>query len=250
MDTLFYLTPLFFLTGLTYAMAGFAGGSTYLALLALFQYPYGSIPKIALFCNLIVSAGGTWHFARAGHLKMHKILPFLVGSIPAAYIGGRIPIGKELFTLLLGLSLLAAATRLLMAGKAFEGLKSPDTKRAWMIGLPLGALLGFLSGLVGIGGGIFLSPLLLLLGWADVKEAAAAAALFILANSASGLAGQFAKSGLEESALHMLPLAMAAFAGGQIGSRLGAGRIPSIWLQRITAVLLLAVAAKLLGVFG
>jgi len=245
-----YLAPLFFLTGFAYSMAGFAGGSTYLALLALFQYPYGSIPKIALFCNLIVSAGGTWHFTKAGHLKMNKVLPFLIGSIPAAYIGGRIPIGKELFSLLLGLSLLAASGRLMMSVRSFEANVDPGKWRIWMIGLTLGALLGLLSGLVGIGGGIFLSPLLLLLGWADAKQAAAAASLFILANSASGLAGQFAKSGLEVSAVPMIPLALAALAGGQIGSRLGAGRISPLWIQRITAILLLAVAAKLLGILG
>lgn len=244
---IFYIAPLFFLTGLVYAMGGLAGGSTYLALLALFQYPYGSIPKIALLCNLIVSAGGTWHFVKAGHLDLRRVLPFLIASIPAAYLGGRIPVGKELFTLLLGLSLAAAAARLLFLDKAIEAVKAPAIKNTWGIGLILGALLGFLSGIVGIGGGIFLAPVLLFLRWAGPRQAAAAASLFILVNSASGLLGQFTKGGLDIPAAHVIPLFAAAFLGGQIGSRLGAGRIPSLALQRITGLLILTVALRLLG---
>lgn len=249
MDAVVVITPLFFLTGLVYAIGGLAGGSTYLALLALFQYPYGSIPKIALLCNLIVSAGGTWHFVKAGHLDLKRVLSFLIASIPAAYLGGRIPIGKELFILLLGISLAVAAARLLILDKVLEALKAPDLKNTWAVGLPLGAILGFLSGLVGIGGGIFLAPVLLFLRWAGPRQAAAAASLFILVNSASGLLGQFAKGGIEIPTAHILPLIAAAFLGGQIGSRLSAGRIPSLALQRITGLLILTVALRLLGNF-
>jgi uncharacterized membrane protein YfcA len=241
------LPSLFFLTGLAYAMAGLAGGSTYLALLALFDYPYGSIPKVALLCNLVVSAGGTWHFVKAGHLDFKRIVPFLIGSIPAAYLGGRIPIGRELFTLLLGLSLAAAAARLLILDKVIEATKPPDVKNTWAVGLVSGALLGLISGLVGIGGGIFLAPVLLFLRWAGPRQAAAAASLFILVNSASGLLGQFSKGGLDIPTIHVLPLIAAAFLGGQMGSRLGAGRIPSLSLQRITGFLILTVALRLLG---
>lgn len=249
MDAVVVMTPLFFLTGFVYAMGGLAGGSTYLALLVLFQYPYGSIPKIALLCNLIVSAGGTWHFVKARHLDLKRVLPFLITSIPAAYLGGRIPIGKEIFTLLLGLSLTAAAARLLILDRALEALKAPDFRNTWAVGLPVGAALGFFSGLVGIGGGIFLAPVLLFLRWAGPRQAAAAASLFILVNSTSGLLGQFTKGGIDIPTAHIVPLVASAFLGGQIGSRVGTGRIPSLALQRITGFLILTVALRLLENF-
>jgi uncharacterized membrane protein YfcA len=246
MDHLVYILPLFFLTAVVYSMAGFAGGSTYLAILVLFSLPYESIPKIALFCNLIVATGGFYFFLKEGHFSPKKVLPFLVTSLPAAFIGGAIPIGKTLFSILLGISLLAAAVRLLVSDAAFNRLKEVSWKRAWRVGLPSGLLLGLLSGLVGIGGGIFLSPLLLFLGWADAKQAAAAAACFILFNSAAGLFGQFLKNDFFPDLVLLLPLGMAVLLGGQIGSRLGSRRIPKLALQRVTALLILAVSIRLL----
>lgn len=246
MDHFPYLIPLFFLTALAYSMAGLGGGSTYLALLALFSFPYESIPKIGLLCNLTVVIGGSWLFYKAGHFSPRKILPFVATSIPAAYWGGTIHIGKEIFTILLAVSLIVASLRLFFADKAFESRTSLSWKTAWLVGVPVGALLGFLSGLVGIGGGIYLAPVLLFLGWADSKQAAASASFFILVNSLSGLAGQFTKGGFTFPWPLVLPLLLAVFLGGQIGSRVGSKRIPRLALQRVTALLILFVGGRLL----
>lgn len=239
------LAPLFFATALVYATAGLAGGSTYLALLAFFSYPYESLPKVALFCNLIVAAGGLWFFHKAGYLSLKRVAPFLVSSIPMAYLGGLLPIGKKFFTLLLAISLLAAALRLLLPERVFEEVPDLKGRNVWLTGLPIGLVLGLVSGLVGIGGGIFLSPLLMLLSWANSKQAAASASLFILLNSLAGLAGQFSKGGTDFPVATILPLLLAVFLGGQIGSRLGSQKITKLVLQRLTAVLVLLVSGRL-----
>lgn len=250
MEILSYLLPLFFLTALVYAMAGFAGGSTYLAILALFAFPHEAMPKVALLCNLVVAGGGFWVFWRAGYFSPKQVLPFVLTSIPMAYLGGRIPIGKTLFLWLLALSLLAAGLRMLLSERSFVVRREPSWARAWALGLPIGAALGLLSGLVGIGGGIFLAPVLYFLGWSQSREAAAAAAFFILVNSVSGLFGQFAKSGAGLEWGLALPLMAAVLLGGQIGSRLGAGKISKLTLQRVTAALILSVSGRLLwGLF-
>lgn len=250
MELLSYLPPLFFLTALVYATAGFAGGSTYLALLALFAFPYEAMPKVALLCNLVVAGGGFWVFWRAGYFSPKQVLPFVLTSIPMAYLGGRIPLGKTLFLWLLALSLLAAGLRMLLSERSFAGQREPSWARAWALGLPIGAALGLLSGLVGIGGGIFLAPVLYFLGWSHSREAAAAAAFFILANSVSGLFGQLAKSGPALDWGLALPLMAAVLLGGQIGSRIGAGKISKLTLQRVTAALILSVSGRLLwGLF-
>lgn len=250
MDSLQLMVPLFFFTALVYSIAGFGGGSTYLALLALFAVPYEAMPKLSLLCNLVVVTGGFAVFLRAGHFSPKKSLPFVLTSIPAAYLGGRIPLGKTVFLWLLALCLLAAGLRMLLSEKDFSGRIEPSSRRAWSVGLPVGAILGILSGLVGIGGGIFLAPTLYFLGWTDSRETAAAAAFFILVNSMSGLFGQFAKSGAVLDWGLALPLMTAVFLGGQIGSRIGAGKISKIALQRVTAALILAVSGRLLwGLF-
>ncbi len=244
-----FLIPLFFLTALVYSMAGFGGGSTYLALLAFFSFPYALMPKIALLCNLTVVTGGTWFFYKEGYLSWRRILPFIISSIPMAYWGGSVVVGKRLFTLLLAISLIVAALRLFLSDRAFEAKMPLEWKKSWIVGLPLGAVLGFLSGLVGIGGGIYFAPVLLLLGWADAKQAAASASLFILVNSVAGLAGQFAKGEGFISVEGIVPLVVAVFLGGQIGSRIGARSVPKLVLQRMTAVLILFVSGRLLWGF-
>ena len=251
MESLSTILPLFLLTALVYSMAGFGGGSTYIAILVLVSFPYASIPTISLLCNLIVVSGGFLVFYREGYFSPRKVLPFVVGSIPAAYWGGQFPIEKTLFSLLLGLSLFVAAVRMLLSDESFIVRREVSWRQAWAVGIPAGALLGALSGLVGIGGGIFLSPLVYLLGWARAKEAAAAASFFILVNSLAGLVGQFSKMGwsLPDSRL-LIPLGLAVLIGGQIGSRLGSKKIPKIALQRITAGLILWVSARLIWTAG
>ena len=241
-----WLILAFFVIALLYSMVGFGGGSSYLAVLALAGLPYQHIPPIALICNLIVAGTGFYYFLKGGHFNLRKALPFVVLSIPMAYWGGRIPIGKELFAILLGLSLLAAALRMLMPGDRFDGGREVSPKKAWAIGLPSGAALGFLSGLVGIGGGIFLSPLLLFLRWVNVKQAGASASFFIIVNSLSGLLGQLHKGPIKGEWECLWFLGAVVFIGGQIGSRFGSFHVPKIVLQRVLALLITAVAVKMM----
>lgn len=240
----YWLPVLFFLIALFYAMVGYGGGSSYLALLALSGLSYQTIPPLALACNLIVTIGGSWHFFRAGHFKLKNVLPFIVSSVPMAYLGGRIFVEKHLFFLLLGISLFAVSVRMFLPDHVFKSEKDISWSKAWKVGVPVGGILGFLAGLVGIGGGIFLSPILLLVRWANVKEAAASASFFIMMNSCSGLLGQLHKGAVDMGFL--IPLGLAVFVGGQIGSRLGAYHVPKVRLQQILATLILYVSIKLM----
>ena len=240
-----WLPTIFFLIAFFYSMVGFGGGSSYLAVLALTGVSHKEIPVIALICNIIVAAGGLWHFYRAGHLRWKTVLPFVVLSVPMAYIGGRLEISKDLFRLLLGFSLLVASVRLFLSSKQIEkAVEVPHLKR-WLVGIPAGGTLGFLSGLVGIGGGIFLSPMLILLRWANAKEAAGAASLFITVNSLAGLAGHLEKYAPDFRTV--LPLAVAVFLGGQIGSRFGAYKVSNKKLEQILAAFILYVSVRLIG---
>ena len=243
-SALIFLCITFFAIAVIYSMVGFGGGSSYLAVLAMTGLAYQAMPPIALVCNLIVAGGGFIHFAKEGYFNLKKVLPFTVLSIPMAYVGGKLPIAKELFFLLLGLSLLIAAIRMLMPDNFFDRPREVSSKRAWCVGLPAGALLGFLSGLVGIGGGIFLSPLLLFLRWVDVKQAGASASFFILVNSLSGLLGQCHKQPLNYEIL--LPLGAVVFIGGQIGSRIGSFHLPRLQFRRVLALLIASVAIKMI----
>lgn len=240
------LPLLFFLVALVYSSVGFAGGSSYLAILILAGLPYTEVPSIALLCNLIVSCSAFWHFYKGGYFNFKKVLPFIIFSIPMAFLGGKTAISKELFYLLLGFSLLIAGVRMLMPDKKFEEAREVYSKEIWCVGLPVGAGLGFLSGLVGIGGGIFLSPLLLLMRWVNAKEAAATASFFILVNSLSGLLGQAQKAAIVTHESFVF-LGASVLIGGQLGARLGSYRLPRIGLQRITAILILYVSFNLLG---
>lgn len=249
------LTFFFFLTALVYSSAGFGGGSTYLALLALFNFPYLLMPKVALLCNLVVVSGGVYHHIKTNHFSFRPVFPFIITSIPFAYWGGSILISKRVFLFLLALSLAVAGGRLLFLKEPPKEKTKPSWKMAMCIGLPLGALLGFVSGMIGIGGGIFLAPVLYFLGWGTGHQIAAGASFFILVNSLFGLMGHLNK-GLLLSSNELLsgnewilPLVLAVFVGGQIGSRLSVGRISVSHLQRITALLILSVSARIFWMF-
>ncbi len=243
-SSLVILSVTFFAIAVIYSMVGFGGGSSYLAALAMTGLAYQVIPPIALICNMIVAGGGFIHFVKGGHFSLKKVLPFTVLSIPMAYWGGKLLIAKELFFLLLGLSLLIAAIRMLMPDDFFDRSREISFKKAWGVGLPAGAFLGFLSGLVGIGGGIFLSPILLFLRWVDVKQAGACASFFILVNSFSGFFGQLHKGTMNYEMI--LPLGLAVFVGGQIGSRIGSFHLPKLQFQRVLAILIASVAIKMI----
>lgn len=246
-EPLALLIPLFFLTAVLYSSAGFGGGSTYIALLLLFAVPYPLVPKLALLCNLCVVSGACLYYFRSGLYRNSRILPFIVASIPFAYLGGRLPIGRELFTILLGLSLAAAGIRIFIQTRAYQSKNQPRGPHDWLIGLPIGAVMGLLAGLVGIGGGIFLAPILFSLRWAHAKEAAAAASLFIFVNSIAGLIGQFSKDPVGIDLLAVIPIMLAVVIGGHLGNRIGFQLISKLQLQRITAGLILFVSARLIG---
>lgn len=244
------LAILFFAAAAVYAAVGFGGGSTYIALLALSGLDYRLIPLIALTCNIIVVTGGTLRFHLRKLIDWPRIWPLLLLSVPAAWLGGMISIDRYLFLLLLGGSLAVAGIMLLAEPWLKSGrLSAMKTWTQNMSFLPLiGAAIGFLSGMVGIGGGIFLAPILLLSGWANSRRVAATASIFILVNSASGLAGQLAKTGLERGGLEIVsywPLFVAVLAGGQIGSHLASRILPELWIKRLTAVLVLYVALRI-----
>lgn len=240
------LISLFFITALFYSLVGFGGGSLYLALLVLSSLSYEIIPSTALICNIIVVSGGCYYFTKEKYFSLRLALPFLLTSIPFAFIGGRLPVPKTVFLLLLGGSLFVASLRLFISDKEKQKVVRVTTCHLWMYGLPLGATLGFLSGLVGIGGGIFLAPVFYFLRWASARTIAATASFFILVNSASGLLGQLIKRSFVLDWRVILPLAIAVFFGGQIGSRLSSQKLNVNVLKKLTATLILFVSIRIL----
>lgn len=244
-----FLPLSFFATAALYASVGFAGGSTYNALLVLFRTDYRILPAIALICNLIVSAGGTYRFASAGYVDLKRITPWIVTSIPAAWLGGYLPVSEKLFVGLLGFSLLFAGLRMLLQkNHEDKAMESPIVHLPFLAPV-MGAVLGFLAGMVGIGGGIFLAPVLHLLRWEHAKKIAATCSVFILVNSIAGLAGQAMKIGDAQILINIAPYWMlfpAVLAGGQIGSYFGAVRLNPQALRIVTAVLVLYVSGQLL----
>jgi uncharacterized membrane protein YfcA len=230
-------------------MAGFGGGSSYLAVLALATLPTTEMRAIALVCNIVVAGGGVFHFVRAGEMPWRRALPLVLCSVPAAFLGGRIALPREQFLGLLGVVLILAGLAMWWrTGKANTEPPSPTDKQsiqgAMTSGL-LGTVLGFLAGLVSIGGGIFLSPVLFLQRWAPARGIAAVTSLFIFVNSMAGLAGQFSK-GIEVTFSLLAALATVVFIGGQIGTRLTLERLSPKAIRRVAAVLILAVGVRLL----
>lgn len=241
-----FLAAAFLATALLYASVGYGGGSTYNALLALAGVDYRLLPSIALACNIVVVTGGTIRFARAGIVPWRGALVLTAIAAPAAFLGGLTPIGEGTFLALLGASLILTALTLLIPVREREGERTGFAR--WM---PLAAApIGYLAGLVGIGGGIFLAPLLHLTRWHSARAIAASASLFILVNSLFGLAGQLVKGGTDRLASAVtlgLPLLIAVAIGGQIGSHLAARLLPPSWIRWLTAALTLWVGARLLG---
>ncbi len=233
-----------FVIALVYSMGGFAGGSSYVLALSLSGVPHSQIPSTSLLCNIAVSSVVFITQCRAGNFRLRMALPFVVGSIPAAYLGARIHLPKEIFIVLLGASLIAASLRILFSKHSFEANRPIETNTFWITAVPLGGLMGFFSGLVGIGGGIFLWPTLLLMRWANVREASAAASFFILSNSLSGFVGQWQKGFAPIEGVGILVLF--ACMGGLVGSRMGSQRIAPLHLQRGFAVLLCALSFQFL----
>lgn len=235
------LVVCFFLIAMTYASVGFGGGSSYLALMAVVNVPVDTLRPVALLCNIVVVTGGVIIFAKEGKLDLRKGWLFLAAGIPFAFLGGHWKIDDRWFFTVLGISLIVASGLLWLRSEALKKKKSSSVS----LNLALGGGIGFLSGLVSIGGGIFLSPLLHLIDWDEAKKISAMASLFILGNSISGLAGQWLRAGTLNWAL-ALPLLLAVLVGGQIGSRLGTRRFDPTIIKRITAVLILVAGINIL----
>ena len=238
----------FLVTALLYASVGFGGGSTYAALLALSGLDYRLLPLVALACNIVVVAGGTIRFARAGVTPWRRAA-WLVGlGAPAAFLGGLTPIREGAFLMLLGVSLVLTSAAMLIPVREASGV--PGASRLARAMPLLAVPLGYLAGLVGIGGGIFLAPFLHLARWHGAREIAATASLFILVNSLFGLAGQLLKNGPGAFAAAIgasLPLLIAVVIGGQVGSLLAVRWLPPRWIRWLTALLVAVVGVRLLA---
>lgn len=248
-----FLVFLFGIVALIYASVGFGGGSTYTALLVLIETNYTVLPIISLSCNLLVVAGGTFNFARAHAIPWSRAITVCSLSIPLAWLGGRISLPENLFIGLLATSLFLAGTLLLLDFNQ-KPSTAPIKKHAYnkthntkILEIIMGGGIGFLSGLVGIGGGIFLAPLLYLLHWSNARAIAGTASLFILVNSLAGIAGQVQKLSGDQisTAFSFWPFFIAVIIGGQIGNRLGVSILPERWMKRLTAALVIIVAIRL-----
>ena len=188
------LSILFFIAAILYSSVGFGGGSTYLALLLIWNVPYFIFPVLALSCNIIVVSGNCYNYVRAGNLNLKLLTPYLFGSIPLAYIGGSLHIDKKSFEILLFLVLVVAGTLLLLNFKSYNNVEQRYRKVPFLFSVLIGGFIGFVSGVVGIGGGIFLSPILFLIRAGNAKHIITVASLFILINSISGIIGQLTKN--------------------------------------------------------
>ena len=239
------LAILFLVTAVLYSSVGFGGGSTYLALLLIWGIPYFIFPIIALFCNIIVVSGNCINYIRAGNLNLKMLLPYLVGSIPLAFIGGAIPIKKEFFEILLFLILISAGIMLLFNFKSYGNEIAYYKKIPIPASVFIGGTIGFISGVVGIGGGIFLSPILFLLRAAKAKEIVTAASLFILINSISGIIGQLTKNDVLKEIQNYWYLLIIVLIGGQLGNYLNLKIFPVRILALVTASLVLFVAIRM-----
>ena len=224
-----------------YSSVGHGGGSGYIAVLALFSLTPAAFKPTALVLNILVSAIATFSFARAGHFSWRLFWPFAAASIPCSFIGGYINLPPHLYKPLVGIILLASACRLFYHTESVDmEIRQPSAPAA----LIFGAFLGLLSGLTGVGGGIFLSPLLLLLKWGRVREVSAVAALFVLVNSIAGLLGHLSSL---QAIPHFTPLlAVAALIGGSIGAFFGSRRLPVASVVKSLAVVLTIAGVKLL----
>ena len=239
------LTIFFFITAILYSSIGFGGGSTYLALMLIWDIPFYIFPIIALICNIIVVTGNSINFLRIKSIKLNLILPYLIGSVPFAFFGASISIDKNLFEILLFFILLIAGIFLLLESKLFNKDNIVIRPISKIISIFIGSIIGFLSGLVGIGGGIFLSPILFLLKAGYPKHITSAASIFILINSIFGVAGQLTKDIVLNEFLNYWPMFVAVLIGGQIGSFLNIKFLSNKMLALLTSLLVIFVATRM-----
>jgi|SRR5579871_4754699 len=236
----------FLIVAFIYSSVGFGGGSSYLAILALYGLPFKELRLIALICNIIVVTGGVYIYVKNDEVAWRKIIPLVLLSVPMAYIGAVIRISQDTFFIVLGISLIIAAVLLWIKTNPATIADIRETqKNSFLKNGALGGAIGFLSGMVGIGGGIFLSPVLNLIKWDLPKKIAAAASVFILVNSLSGIAGQITTLSENLNYTRIILLCLAVFIGGQMGSRMSIKYNPVV-IRRVTAVLVFCAGVEVL----
>ncbi len=239
------LSIIFFFVAATYASVGFAGGTSYLALLTIYDVEYLLIPIIALTCNIIVASGNCFNYIRAGNLDIKFLTPYFLGSIPLAYIGGKFQITKDFFQILLFCCLTISSLLLLIQARQYKLTNQIIKKIPFFVAILIGAIIGLVSGIVGIGGGIILSPILFNLKAAQPNKIVMAASLFILINSISGFLGQIQKINDISQLQPYLYLPLAVLLGGQLGNFLNIKILKSHILALLTSLLVLFVAVRL-----
>ena len=239
------LPILFFVTALLYSSVGFGGGSTYLALLLIWEIPYYILPVIALGCNIIVVFGNSINYIKAGNLNLKLLTPYLIGSVPMAFIGGTLEIEKNIFEVLLFFVLLVSGLLLLFNFKSYDDNENKYKEVKYIYSLFIGSIIGILSGIVGIGGGIFLSPILFLLRAGLPKHIVTTSSIFILINSFAGIIGQLTKSYVLNDIIEYWYLLFFVLIGGQIGNYLNLKILPTRFLALITSCLVIFVAVRM-----
>ena len=240
---LWKVLPFVFVGALLYSSVGHGGATAYLAILTLAGFAVGDLVTTVLALNVLAAGIAFLTFRQAGHLRVRLLLPFVATSVPMAYLGGTLAVPGRAQEVILGAALLLAAARFLLVRDP-PRLATLPREGAWLwVGAPLlGAILGLLAGLTGIGGGIFLSPILLVVGWADLREAGSVASAFIVLNSLAGLAAKLPRTPLDLDLLG--PLAAVAALGAAVGSFAGARKLPPRALQVLLGLVLLVAAAK------
>jgi len=242
---MFIISFLFFLTAILYSSVGFGGGSTYLALLLIWNVPYQIFPIIALCCNIIVVSGNSFNYIRAGNLNIRLLVPYLIGSIPLAFIGGSLLLDKKIFEIVLFTVLALAGCLLIINHKSYDDKKKSYREIHYIFSIFIGGVIGLISGIVGIGGGIFLSPVLFLLKAAKPKHIITTASVFILINSISGIIGHLTKKFIVIEIQNYIYLLIAVFIGGQIGNFLNLRIFSPKLLALVTAGLVLLVSIRI-----
>jgi uncharacterized protein len=241
------LVLFFFVIAFIYSSVGFGGGSSYLAILALYPLSFKEMRLTALICNIIVVVGGTIVFVQKKQVDFRKILPLILASVPFAFVGAMMKISQQTFFIVLGVALILAAVLLWINTAIIRNHERELSQKTTVVkNSLLGGAVGFLSGMVGIGGGIFLSPVLNLVKWDTPRKIAATASVFILVNSISGIAGQLFGLSPGINWLQIVFLAAAVFIGGQLGSRMGAVKFNQLLIRRITAIVVLLAGIEVL----
>lgn len=233
-----------------YSSVGFGGGSSYLALLALVLTSFFAIRSTALICNLVVVSGSTYLYWKNGHLDFKKFLPFILASIPFAFLGARFRLSEQVFFIILGGALIISALALIFQTLKFKKSEEINPDYLPWVTYTLGAGIGLLSGLVGIGGGIFLAPVLNHMKWDKSIKIAALASFFILVNSISSIGGLLTKDSFEFPWIEGLGLVVSVFIGGQIGIRLSLNKLTGNGIKVVTAILVLVVGIRVLLING